>query len=253
MPRQPIHSDNAPAAIGPYSQAVRAGNTVYCSGQIPLDPMTGELVDRGCLLDPFYNPIPNLDPTRSDVAVAIGACLWISRKLWNELGGFPIWMESIAEDLYLCCLARSRGMSVRCMSQSGFRHRLGTSFGGARIANKTLSTSFRRRRLSERNKTFALMIFTPTPAMWILLAIHLALLLFEGVVISAVRLNYHIFQNIYANVPAALLRKRKTILLLRRKVGKARSSSLSNYFSSFSPLPRKIMLLLHFGIPRISK
>ena len=45
MPRQPIHSDHAPAAIGPYSQAVRAGNTVYCSGQIPLDPTSGNLVD----------------------------------------------------------------------------------------------------------------------------------------------------------------------------------------------------------------
>ncbi|HLT45327.1 MAG TPA: RidA family protein [Luteimonas sp.] len=45
MPRQPIHSDHAPAAIGPYSQAVRVGNTVYFSGQIPLDPATGELVE----------------------------------------------------------------------------------------------------------------------------------------------------------------------------------------------------------------
>ena len=45
MPRQSIHSDQAPAAIGPYSQATRAGNTVFCSGQIPLDPVTGELVE----------------------------------------------------------------------------------------------------------------------------------------------------------------------------------------------------------------
>ena len=44
MPRQAIHSDRAPAAIGPYSQAVRAGGVVYLSGQIPLDPATGELV-----------------------------------------------------------------------------------------------------------------------------------------------------------------------------------------------------------------
>lgn len=44
MSRTPIHSDAAPAAIGPYSQAVRMGDTVYCSGQIPLDPATGELV-----------------------------------------------------------------------------------------------------------------------------------------------------------------------------------------------------------------
>jgi len=40
----PIHTDQAPAAIGTYSQAVRAGNTVYLSGQIPLDPATGALV-----------------------------------------------------------------------------------------------------------------------------------------------------------------------------------------------------------------
>ena len=43
MPRIAIHSDHAPAAIGPYSQATRAGNTVFFSGQIPLDPATGQL------------------------------------------------------------------------------------------------------------------------------------------------------------------------------------------------------------------
>jgi reactive intermediate/imine deaminase len=45
MPRSIITTELAPAAIGPYSQAVRAGNTVYFSGQIPLDPSTGALVD----------------------------------------------------------------------------------------------------------------------------------------------------------------------------------------------------------------
>ena len=44
MTRQIVHTDRAPAAIGPYSQAVRAGNTVFLSGQIPLDPATGEIV-----------------------------------------------------------------------------------------------------------------------------------------------------------------------------------------------------------------
>jgi len=45
MSRQSIHTDAAPAAIGPYSQAVRSGQTVYLSGQIPLDPATGALVE----------------------------------------------------------------------------------------------------------------------------------------------------------------------------------------------------------------
>lgn len=39
--KQIIHTDNAPKAIGPYSQAVLAGNTLYISGQIPVDPATG--------------------------------------------------------------------------------------------------------------------------------------------------------------------------------------------------------------------
>lgn len=45
MSNQNLHTNNAPAAIGPYSQAVRAGDTVYLSGQIPLDPATGTMVD----------------------------------------------------------------------------------------------------------------------------------------------------------------------------------------------------------------
>lgn len=44
MTKQIIHTDNAPKAIGTYSQAVKAGNTVYLSGQIPLVPHTMELV-----------------------------------------------------------------------------------------------------------------------------------------------------------------------------------------------------------------
>jgi reactive intermediate/imine deaminase len=44
MPRTPIQTAAAPAAIGPDSQAVRHGNTVYLSGQIPLDPASGQLV-----------------------------------------------------------------------------------------------------------------------------------------------------------------------------------------------------------------
>ncbi|MCR4658552.1 MAG: RidA family protein [Lachnospiraceae bacterium] len=39
---QAIHTENAPAAIGPYSQAIKAENTIYVSGQLPVDPATGE-------------------------------------------------------------------------------------------------------------------------------------------------------------------------------------------------------------------
>ena len=45
MPKEAIHSKHAPAALGPYSQGIRAGWTVYLSGQIGLEPATGTLVD----------------------------------------------------------------------------------------------------------------------------------------------------------------------------------------------------------------
>jgi len=47
MARQAVSTDKAPAAIGPYSQAVRAGNLLFLSGQIPIDPATGNLVPGG--------------------------------------------------------------------------------------------------------------------------------------------------------------------------------------------------------------
>jgi 2-iminobutanoate/2-iminopropanoate deaminase len=42
--RTAVSTDHAPAAIGPYSQAIRTGSLLFCSGQVPLDPSTGEIV-----------------------------------------------------------------------------------------------------------------------------------------------------------------------------------------------------------------
>jgi len=47
MPKTVVFTDRAPAAIGPYSQAIRAGEFLFCSGQLALDPKTGELVQGG--------------------------------------------------------------------------------------------------------------------------------------------------------------------------------------------------------------
>ncbi|NYZ62790.1 RidA family protein [Luteimonas deserti] len=70
MSRTPVSTSNAPAAIGPYSQAVRAGDTVYFSGQIPLDPVTGALVD-GDITAQARRAFENLKA----VAVAAGGSL----------------------------------------------------------------------------------------------------------------------------------------------------------------------------------
>lgn len=242
-----------PDAISTLLQAAR-GNPAPGILTLPqYDWETGDLVDRGCLLDPFYNPVPNLDPSRRDVAYAIGACLWIDRELWHRLGGLPEWMESIGEDVYLCCLARLGGATVRTVSQSGFRHRLGASFGGARLAGRGLDTTLRRRRLSERNKTVALAILTPTAAVWGLLAVHMAALLGEGLLLSLSHRTLRVFREIYGNVPLALLRQRGRICTLRREAQSKRDISIGQYYSAFTIWPRKLVLLARHGLPRIRR
>ncbi len=59
MSRQIIHTDSAPKAIGPYSQAVKAGGLVYCSGQIPLNPATMEIL-QGSVTDQTRRVMDNL-------------------------------------------------------------------------------------------------------------------------------------------------------------------------------------------------
>jgi 2-iminobutanoate/2-iminopropanoate deaminase len=56
-----VHTDQAPAAIGPYSQAVKAGGVLYCSGQIPLDPTTGKRVGDGDVAAQTVQVLDNLE------------------------------------------------------------------------------------------------------------------------------------------------------------------------------------------------
>ncbi|HWG76819.1 MAG TPA: RidA family protein [Steroidobacteraceae bacterium] len=87
MTRQIIHTDRAPKAIGPYSQAVRAGNTVYLSGQIALDPQTGQLVN-----DTIDAEIHRVLQNLAAVASAAGASLDQAVKLTvflTDLSHFP--------------------------------------------------------------------------------------------------------------------------------------------------------------------
>jgi len=74
-PRSIISTPNAPAAIGAYSQAVRAGDTLYLSGQIGLDPQTGQLVDG------IENQIDRVFRNLKAVAEAAGGSLADAVKL----------------------------------------------------------------------------------------------------------------------------------------------------------------------------
>lgn len=95
MSKEPIHTSQAPAAIGPYSQAIRAGNTVYLSGQIPLDPVTMEIV-KGDIRAQIRRVFDNL----AAVAAASGGSLANAVRLTvylTDLSHFPVVNEIMAE------------------------------------------------------------------------------------------------------------------------------------------------------------
>ncbi|WP_018141939.1 RidA family protein [Thioalkalivibrio sp. ALJ7] len=95
MSREIIQTENAPAAIGPYSQAVRAGETLYLSGQIPLDPATMELVGGG-----IENQIRQVFANLQAVLEAAGASTADIAKLnifLIDLTHFPLVNEIMSE------------------------------------------------------------------------------------------------------------------------------------------------------------
>lgn len=61
MSHQIIATSNAPKAIGPYSQAVLAGGFIFCSGQIPIDPQSGQLVGAGDVREETHRVMKNLE------------------------------------------------------------------------------------------------------------------------------------------------------------------------------------------------
>ena len=215
------------------------------------DWASNALVDRGCLLDPFYNPEPNLDPLRRDVAYVIGACLWIPRTLWVELGGFTAWMVSIGEDIDLCCRARLLGRPVQALTQSGYRHRQGAQFGGNRPECGRLRSTYRRRGLSERNKTCAVLVLTPTLLLPLLLPLHALLLVAEGLVLSVARRDWRLAQEVYLQALLWPLRARALLCEARREIQQSRQVSWRVFYRPFTLRPRKMTLLLRYGLPAV--
>ena len=95
MSKEAIHTDAAPAAIGTYSQAIRHNDTVYVSGQIPLDPVTGEVVSDD--IDPqitqvFENLKSVAEASGSDLSRALKVTVFLT-----DLGNFARVNEVMAQ------------------------------------------------------------------------------------------------------------------------------------------------------------
>lgn len=220
-------------------------------GLAQYDAESCELIDYGALLDPFFNTVPNRDPTRREVAMVAGACLWVPRALWNQWRGFPDWFGSVAEDLYLCTVARLSGVPVIVAQGSGYKHRVGYSLGGGKLKDGGMATTVRRRALSERNRCFTMAAVLPSPwvAPWLLA--HLLLLQVEGMLLSAVRRDAAPWRSIYWPCLTALWQHRERIIALRSECQRRRSGGLKILLGGMTPWPYKLRMLLSHGLPRL--
>lgn len=184
--------------------------------------------------------------------MVMGACLWIPRALWHEIGGFPEWFGSMAEDMYLCCVARLWGYPVRVLPSSGFRHWVGHSFGGGKVtAGGKLATSRKRRALSERNKTLVMALTYPQPVLTFALPLHLLALSLEGTFLVAIKRDTRLFREIYCTALKGLIVFSPLLRVLRNRIFHRHKPSIQAWYSVFRWMPRKLEIWRKHGIPTI--
>ena len=211
----------------------------------------GSLVDRGYRTDPFLNPIPILSESTHEAGVATGACLWIPRQVWDAVGGFPPWFESVAEDIFLCVAARLLGYRVLVLDAPGFDHWIGKNLGGGKLVAQRLRTSVRRRSLSERNKTAVMLMCYPWPALVPLLPLHTALLATEALFLLATGTTSEKVCRIYGPIPQWLWSHRQDIHVWRKRLIQQRRTSAPTFFAQTRWFPEKLRMLLRHGKPSL--
>jgi GT2 family glycosyltransferase len=215
------------------------------------DWSSGALVDRGVRMDFLYTPVPNRAMHCTQLAYVQGACLWIRRESWERLGGFPDWMGSNAEDMYLCLLARLHGGGIHVVEGSGYVHRQGTSFGGNRVAGGRLQTSYRRRYLSERNRACTLLVCTPSWVAWPWSAFDVLALAVEGLLVTLLTFDRRVWTGIYGPAIGSALRLIPTLRGARRTAQAGRVLGFWGYVRMLHWMPQKLRVLLGHGVPKL--
>lgn len=114
-----------------------------------------------------------------------------------------------------------------------------------------MRTSRKRRRLSERNKTRALYILTPGDGMWLLLATHLLCLAFEGIVLSLVKRDRDLWQDVYWPALSSAVLEDGLLAPLRQEVQATRTISAKQWFAAVRWQLRKVTMLFRYGVPKI--
>jgi GT2 family glycosyltransferase len=240
-----------PDALSTLYSSATTSTTPTILGLPQFDMQTGELIDRGSIFDVFLNPIPNKKLQRQNVGMIIGACLWIPKVIWDEIGGFPEWFHTLTEDLYICLVAQVVGYDVKVLTNSGFKHWVGKSLGGGKVKQGKLETTYRRRRLSERNKTFVIFLCYPLLLLVAVFPIHLLILCIEGILLSISKHNKEIWSSIYLYTLISVWKERKLLLQHRKKIQQNRKISYRRFLSIFTWYPYKLKMLLLHGLPSL--
>jgi GT2 family glycosyltransferase len=211
---------------------------------------TRKLVDRGLKLDYFASSVPIMTPSSREVAMVIGACLWVPADLWRQIGGFPEWFETNAEDVYLCCYARFLGYRIYVCQQSGFLHMIGHTLGGGKSDQRQLQISTRRRYFSERNRLFVQWLFYPAWLLPLTTALNWIVLAAEALVLSIANRRASLIRDIYIKSQRDALSRISIVASARRTVMRSRVISFSEFFRTFTVFPQKLRLLRVSGVPR---
>lgn len=122
--REVVFSENAPTPIGPYSQAIRVGNTVYCSGQIAIDPATGEQV-RGNIEEETRLVLKNLRAVLNEAGMdsshVVKATIFLANmddyQLVNRIyAEFFSTSKPARETVQVARLPRDAGVEISCIA-----------------------------------------------------------------------------------------------------------------------------------------
>lgn len=215
------------------------------------DRRSGALVDLGVRLDLLHTPVANHEVNCRRLAYVQGACLFIRRDDWFRLGGFPEWMQSNAEDAYLCALVRLHGGAIGVVGGSGYDHLQGASFGGNRLDNNGLSTTYRRRYLSERNRASMVFVCTPGATSWFFYAMQVVVLLVEGALLSLLKLDWKLWRTIYWAAARDSLGMLGRLRAARRRAQSGRKIGLWSYLRILDPIPHKLVMFIKYGLPQL--
>ena len=216
------------------------------------DAGSGRLLDRGCAMDPFLMPIPVLAGESRRVVTVMGACLWIPKPLWRAIGGFPEWLGSIGEDIFLCLATWHSGAKVGVIDQSGYDHVVGHSFGGGKSVQGQLRTTVRRRFLSERNRLCVLLVFCPTVLLPIAIGTQVLWMLAEGIAMSLSRRDLQVLRNVYIAALRSAWGLRATAIAERRWIQlKFGRFPIGSWLSLTSIVPQKLRAIWRHGIPDV--